>query len=176
MLMTEKSDSCNSVPNPIESRVLPKKGLKKATFGFSKLFSIGAGFGLVLIFNSCSCNWHLEKARSKCGSTIIKDTLTIHDTLITESVTRDTIFNFNQSDTVILKEGKLTVKYFYHDSLVYLQGKCDSDTIYKVIKVPYEKIELNFSWYDWFKKNLLLIVVICLILGVGYLIFKHQYR
>jgi hypothetical protein len=124
------------------------------------------------IISSCSCNWHLEKARIKCGSTVIKDTIIVTDTIITERVSKDTVFKFNQTDTVIMKEGKLTVKYFYHDSLVYLSGKCDPDTIIKVIKVPYEKTTLNFSWSDWLRSNVLILVVLCLVLGLGYMVFK----
>lgn len=57
------------------------------------------------------------------------------DTFQTKEVSKDTIFNYNSKDTVILKEGKLTVKYFYSRDSVLLKGICAADTFVK--KVPY---------------------------------------
>lgn len=119
----------------------------------SRIAKISILFLLVLgLLDSCTCNYHAKRVKKKCGSTVIQDTLYIHDTTITESVQHDTIFRVFQKDTVIIKEGKLTVKYFYnnHDSTVYLKGKCDPDTIYKEIKAPYEKTIYEVDkWAEW---------------------------
>lgn len=92
---------------------------------------------LAIITTSCGCNYHLKKVQSKCGYTTKTDTLTLHDTITTERTIKDTLFKYS-SDTVVLKQNNLTVKYFYNtkDSTIYLQGKCD--TIIKVVtkKVP----------------------------------------
>lgn len=109
---------------------------------------------LPLLFNSCSCDWHLQRAEAKCGH-VQKDTLFIHDTLIRPTIQKDTIFKYFVKDSVIVREGKLVMKYYYnsHDSTVYLQGKCISDTIIKEIKVPYEKtvVKVDYfpSWLKW---------------------------
>lgn len=109
----------------------------------------------LFILSSCSCNWHLDKAAKKCGSHVIRDTIHIRDTVIIKSDLKDTIFKHTHfyHDTTILREGRLTVKYFYntHDSTVYLAGKCAADTVYKTIKVPYDKIVLETNWFDKFK-------------------------
>lgn len=103
---------------------------------------------ILLLLSSCSCNWHLSKLEQKCGK-FKTDTLTVHDTLVTLEVRKDTVFKYFQRDTVIVREGKLTMKYFYrqHDSTVYLQGKCDPDTVIREIRVPYEKASVTVDYF-----------------------------
>ena len=117
---------------------------------------------IICVLASCSCEYHLDKINKKCGKQAFTDTLLVHDTLITKEVKKDTIFKYFQRDTVIIREGKLTMKYYYqsHDSTVYLQGKCLSDTIIRVIKVPYEKTVVKI---DYFPKWLLWLVAIIII-------------
>lgn len=57
----------------------------------------------------------------------------IHDTVTTQEVKRDTTFKYFQKDSVIIREGKLVMKYYYNskDSTVFLQGQCLPDTIYR---------------------------------------------
>ena len=108
---------------------------------------------ILLFLSSCSCDWHLQRAEAKCGK-LSNDTITVHDTIITKMVTSDTVFKYFVKDSVIVREGKLVMKYYYnsHDSTVYLQGKCISDTIVKEIKVPYEKTIVKVDFFpDWLK-------------------------
>ena len=113
---------------------------------------------IICVLASCSCEYHLDKINKKCGKQAFTDTLLVHDTLITKEVKKDTIFKYFQRDTVIIREGKLTMKYYYqsHDSTVYLKGECASDTIVRVVKVPYTKYEVVYSL--WSKYKLLLII------------------
>jgi len=64
---------------------------------------------LAAFLANCSCDWHLKKLQQKCNK-FTSDTLVIHDTLITEEVKHDTVFKVFQRDTVIVREGKLTMK------------------------------------------------------------------
>lgn len=82
------------------------------------------------------------------------DTINIVDTVVVNGVETDTVFNYRQTDTVIVKEGNLLMKYFYntHDSTVYLYGKCD--TVYVPVKynVPTntivdEETKLDWKWF-----------------------------
>jgi glycerol uptake facilitator-like aquaporin len=104
---------------------------------------------------SCSCNYHLDKARQKCGSHTIKDTIHIVDTLMVASTQTDTIFKttHTEHDTTIIREGRLTVKYFYntHDSTVYLSGKCDTVKVIHYIDRIVDKTVLEVDWWDKFK-------------------------
>jgi hypothetical protein len=113
-----------------------------------------------ILLSSCSCNYHLSKLEKKCGK-FTQDTLTVHDTLITKEVKTDTIFK-QGLDSVIIREGKLTLKYFYntHDSTVFLSGKCDSDTIIREIRVPYERVNVEVKDYSW-QSFAILGIVLC---------------
>jgi hypothetical protein len=106
---------------------------------------------LTLLLHSCSCEYRLKQVKRKCGFT----TDTVYKTLevIVPKVQKDTIFHFShsQKDTVIIKEGRLTMRYFYntHDSTVYLSGKCDTVKIIK--KIPqvinkYHSRAINWNW------------------------------
>jgi hypothetical protein len=89
----------------------------------------------LLISFSCTCERKLDKVLKKCPELLLNDTIRIRDTIVINGVQKDTIFNYLVKDTVIIREGGLTMKYFYntHDSTIYLSGKCD--TIY----IPYTK-------------------------------------
>ena len=82
----------------------------------------------VLGMASCSCGRMARKIERKCGKNAFVDTLVVRDTVRVQSVKKDTIFKYFQNDTVIIREGRLTMKYFYNstDSTVYLSGKCDT--------------------------------------------------
>jgi hypothetical protein len=136
---------------------------------FEKFLIVATILLCLFVLNSCSCDWHVKRAKAKCGE-VANEVVTVHDTVITNTVKSDTVFRYFQKDTVIIKEGKLTVKYFYHynDSTVYLQGKCASDTIYKEIKVPIEKTVIKV---DYFPKWLMFLLGGLVIVGIVYKIF-----
>jgi len=117
-----------------------------------KLLLVLLILSLYLMITSCSCNYHLSKAEKKCGSHVQKDTIIVHDSFIVHSNIHDTLFKYSR-DTVVMKQDRLTVKYFYNtkDSTVYLWGKCDTIKINRFIKVPYEKTVLETNWFDKFK-------------------------
>lgn len=101
----------------------------------------------------CGCEYHLRKARKKCESLTQSDTVFKTIEKIVPRVHKDTIFNYLQTDTVIIKEGQLTMKYFYNTITkeVYLDGKCD--TVKIKVKVPvvvnkttYKSRAVNWNW------------------------------
>jgi len=128
----------------------------------------------MLMLSSCGCNYHLKKVEKKCGYSTSTEVVTFHDTIYTERVVKDTIFSFtNSSDTVILKQDNLQIKYFYntHDSTVYIKGECKTDTIYKDRVVTINNKTYEWSLKDAIKSNLLwigLILFIVLILLMAY--------
>lgn len=79
------------------------------------------------------------------------ETITVRDTIIVPEVHKDTIFNYFTKDTVIIREGALTVKYSYnsHDSTVFLKGKCDEQTIIKERTVEVNRFYPRENWYWW---------------------------
>lgn len=100
---------------------------------------------ILILLSSCTCNYHLNRAKLKCGYSFKSDTVFKKDTVLISSVQTHTVFHYNQKDTVIVKEGRLTMKYFYNDSTVYLAGKCDTVFVVKDIPVVVNKTEVKES-------------------------------
>ena len=129
---------------------------------------------VTLMLSSCGCNYHLKKVEKKCGYSTSTEVVTFHDTIYTERVVKDTIFSFtNSSDTVILKQDNLQIKYYYntHDSTVYIKGECKTDTIYKDRVVTINNKTYEWSLKEAIKSNLLwigLLLFIVLILLIAY--------
>ncbi len=122
-----------------------------------------------VLVTSCACDYHMGKIRKKCPSILEKDTIRVHDTIRISSVERDSSFYYMQKDTVIIKEGRLTMKYFYNttDSTVYLSGKCDTIRVVREIQIP---VERTIFKYDFLGSNKFLfsiiLLLVCLILIV----------
>jgi len=123
---------------------------------------------LISLLTSCTCDWHLKRAKLKCNVDELAKIVTVHDTTYVDRVKKDTVFRYDTHDTVIVREGRLTMKYFYnrHDSTVFLSGKCDTIKIIKEIQVPVttEIIKPNTSWVNW--------VVLVLLIALLILYFK----
>lgn len=134
-------------------------------------------FGLCLTFiSSCGCNYHLKKARGKCGYT--SDTVYKTIEVVVDKVETDTVFkhSYTSKDTVIIKEGRLTMKYFYntHDSTVYLTGKCDTVKVPVNVPVVVHKYKMSLPW--WVIALKWMLFVLAAIVGGGYLYTKIRGR
>lgn len=126
-----------------------------------------------VLVTSCACDYHMGKIRKKCPSILEKDTVRVHDTIRISSVERDSSFYYMQKDTVIIKEGRLTMKYFYNttDSTVYLSGKCDTIRIIREVQVPVEKTVFK---YDFLNSNKFLFSIILLLLCLILIVYLFK--
>jgi hypothetical protein len=117
------------------------------------VFVAYTAFMLAAMVTCCSCGQKHWTKRGYKNGWIKSDTIT--ETIYTESAEKDTIFKHSIfRDTVVLKENKLTVKYFYNnsDSTVYLSGKCDSDTLYVdkyITKIQPDQGKWYNNWPYW---------------------------
>lgn len=69
------------------------------------------------------------------------DTIFVSDTITLETISVDTSFNSSfSSDTIIIEKDRIKIKYIKNDSVVYLTGECEGDTIYITKEIPVEKI------------------------------------
>lgn len=130
-------------------------------------FLLGVACAMLIIMSSCSCDYHLTRVKKKCNQSFQSDTLRIKDTIYSTSVKRDTTFFYNQKDTVVIREGKLVMKYFYTDSTVYLKGECLTDTIYRDKFIVTNNTEFKsdpFVKYRWWILGIFLILLIIAIL------------
>ncbi len=95
---------------------------------------------IALIFSlflaSCSPQARLANLIKRHPELATRDTITRVDTITILPGAADTLIYYKQTDTVIVKENGVTVKYFYNtkDSTVYIHG--ERDTILIVREVP----------------------------------------
>lgn len=122
---------------------------------------------ILILLSSCTCNYHLNRAKLKCGYSFKSDTVFKKDTVLINSVQTHTVFHYNQKDTVIVKEGRLTMKYFYNDSTVYLAGKCDTVFVVKDVPVVVNTTEVKESKFIY-----LWVIIIVLFIIIFKLLWK----
>lgn len=99
------------------------------------------GLVLLFLFASCTPEGRLRRLLKKNPHLVKSDTIFVSDTVITRSYRVDTVFAYYQRDTVIVREGKVTQRYFYNttDSTVYIDCNCESDTIIREVPVIVNK-------------------------------------
>lgn len=94
------------------------------------------------------------------------DTIYRKDSILIDRVAKDTVFKYFSRDTVVVREGRLTMKYFYnsHDSTVYLNGKCDTIKVVKEVPVVVNNTEIKESYTAYFKWIAIILLCSALIL------------
>ena len=116
---------------------------------------------IILIFLLCSCSpqKRIDRIVSKNPELLTKDTITIRDTIITKSVSTDTIFNIN-FDTINIEKEKLKVRLIRINDTIQVFAECKEDTIFyeKVIEV--DKIQVNEKNNYWIWLILLIIILL----------------
>ena len=124
---------------------------------------------LITLIISCTPQRRLERLLRKHPELTSIDSITIHDTIrvIVPEVHLDTVVTLQQLyDTVYLEQEQLKVKVWMDRyNKVYIQGKCDTVYIDKVVtrKIPiriYEKTPLWKKIINWIFVFLLIITVI----------------
>lgn len=94
----------------------------------------------ILLFASCSANWHLNRAIKKDPS-LLKggDTVLVHDTVITtkEKVLYDS-FVTTEYDTVTIEDSFVYTQVIRKDNVIKVYTKCKSDTVRITTKVPFK--------------------------------------
>lgn len=145
----------------------------KFPFWGKVLTILAIGICLIYLLSGCSCEALQKRLERKCGQ-INYDTLIVKDTIVTNTIKRDTVFKYYTRDTVVVREGRLVMKYFYnsHDSTVYLNGNCKGDTIYIEKKVPYKKTVVKI---DYFPKWLMWVVIVLAIVAILLRVFFGKY-
>ncbi len=99
----------------------------------------------LLVITSCF-------TKKKCVEKFcITDTLevTLHDTIRTETIRKDTAFVY-AGDTVTIVKDKLVIRYFRTSDTTYISGECIGDSIYitKTIRIPTLQPKPHpFKWY-----------------------------
>lgn len=103
-----------------------------------------AALSLVLL-SACSPQARLNRLIKNHPELAKRDTLTRIDTIVILPGAADTVIHYKQTDTVIVKENGVTIKYFYNtkDSTVYLKGERDTITIIREVPVEVNTFEIK---------------------------------
>lgn len=110
-------------------------------------------YSLIIIFLYClicSCYTKHRAIEKFCSKDTASVTITIHDTILIDSVQTDTVFN-DTVDSVYITKDRLEIRYIKKFGKVYIQGKCKGDTIYYEKKVLFE-VPVNCPKLSWYKQ------------------------
>jgi len=69
----------------------------KNSFDWLQALIFGLALAFVLFLASCSCEYHLKKAKAKCSLDQLTDTIWKRDSVFVDRVKKDTAFYYNQT-------------------------------------------------------------------------------
>jgi len=132
---------------------------------------------ILILFASCSPRARFTHLVEKFPHLLTTDTITQIDTVKVEvpRVEIDTVVEFSElHDTVFLEKEQLKVKvYIDREKKVYIEGRCDTLTIEKIIerKIPIKYYERN-PWYNRLLSIVLFILLTLLVVYITYRLIK----
>ncbi len=104
---------------------------------------------LALLALGCSANYHLRRACWKDPSICRTDTLVRIDTFHVPSVVHDTLMQLVHHDTVVIREGRSQVRYYYntYSDSIWVEGQCDEEMIVRETHIPVPMIVPPPAWH-----------------------------
>ena len=137
---------------------------------------------IVATLSSCSFEWRMNKRYRRAERKIEKLTIkhpkllqkdTVVDTLkvVIPSIKKDTAFSIDV-DTVIITNDRLVIRYERVGDTIRLSGECKTDTIYKRVEVPVERIVVRKQTFieqltKWIKGGWWIALLFLLILAIA---------
>ena len=116
------------------------KNIRKTHFKvyLSRFISISI---VVIIMLGCSPQKRMNRLIDKYPYLVESEMVEIHDTIIVESVKTDTFLTLeNLLDTVYITEDRLKIKTIFRDNKIYIEGECETDTIFYTKEIEVEKV------------------------------------
>lgn len=133
----------------------------------------------LVLLNACSPQARLSNLLKNHPELAKRDTITRVDTIVIAPASADTLIYYKQTDTVIVKENGVTVKYFYNtrDSTVYIHGERDTIRIIREVPVQVNTFEVKpLTWYEraWIKiKDFLTVLLLGAVIVMLYVTRKR---
>ena len=128
---------------------------------------------LLIVLLTSSCYTKKKAIEKFCKSDSV--TVTIHDTIRTETLRVDSVFSA-KLDTILLTNDRLSIRYIKVRDSIYLSGQClgDSIIITKEVKVQTLCPSISsYSFNEWLEGQpfwISFIVMVILIFAILYLI------
>jgi len=108
---------------------------------------------ILFLLISCSPSKRLKRILDKNPQFTQVDTVLYSDTFYSDRIIMDTLIDIDSlHDTVYISKDRLHIKTVYKDNQIYIEGKCETDTIFVEKKIPVEKI-IYPPPPTWFQKN-----------------------
>jgi hypothetical protein len=122
---------------------------------------------LILILLLSSCYTKQNAINKFCKNDTIQTTITVHDTIIIDSIQVDTVFS-DTIDSVFITKDRIEIRYIKKFGKIYIEGKCKGDTIYYEKKVIVE-VPINCPKLSWLNQMAIdslwwLIVIIAILI------------
>lgn len=96
---------------------------------------------LILVLISCGPQKRLNKLIDNNPELVQNDTIRDTISVIVPEIRTDTFISLDSLiDTVYITKDRLQIKTVIRDNQLFIEGKCDADTIYKSIEIPVEKV------------------------------------
>jgi len=133
---------------------------------------------IILILASCSPQKRLNRLVKKHPELIKVDTLSVHDTIHTETIKADTVFKDTTflrllRDTITVVNDRLRINTYHYRDSIFIEGECLGDTIIREIKVPYQKIIVKHD-KGWVVRNIKEIFIFLAILIILAMLWKRN--
>jgi hypothetical protein len=128
---------------------------------------------LLMLLISCSPKTRFTRLIEKHPELITTDSITIHDTVrvVVPEVKVDTVVKVNDLlDTIYIEKEQLKVKVWMKGDDVFIEGKCDTVYIDKIIerRIPVRYYEKTPAW----KKLLNNLLPILIIFAIVYFVYR----
>lgn len=132
---------------------------------------------LIICLSSCGPKWHLkqslrhERIAIQKGAVVQSDTVWVDRAVYVKEIVQDTILVTTQGDTIFLEKEKLKIKFVdLPGDSVWIEGKCESDTVFLKVPVKVEKViyapQKGLKLWQW--------IIICLAAGTLFGIWVNR--
>jgi len=123
---------------------------------------------IALLIASCSPQARFTRLIEKHPELITTDSITIHDTIrvVVPEVKVDTVVKVNDLlDTIYIEKEQLKVKVWMKGDDVFIEGKCDTVYIDKIIerRIPVRYYEKTPEWKMLVNKLLAILVIFAIV-------------
>ena len=128
---------------------------------------------LLILISACSPKTRFTRLIEKHPELITTDSITIHDTVrvVVPEVKVDTVVKVNDLlDTIFIEKDQLKVKVWMKGDDVFIEGKCDTVYIDKIIerRIPVKYYEKT----PWWKKLINNFLPILIIFAIVYFVYR----
>lgn len=130
---------------------------------------------IVFALISCSPEKKLQRLVKKHPELLKKDTIYIHDTILTKEIKTDTFFvSKKTTDTFYLDKEKLKIQIIRQRETIRVSAQVKQDTIFIEKKIPVEKIHVKYDYINPLLNKIMLLSLLLLIILILLLYDKRK--